>query len=52
MRDRIFHWVRHNELSDWLALGWIVAKPNAAMHHHDYSFFCEWLCDCKMPRPQ
>lgn len=50
-RERILHWVRLHEFADWLACGWIIAKPNAPMHHHSYSFFCEWLCDCKMPRP-
>ncbi len=51
MRDRIFHWVRHTELSDWLLCGWVIAPVNGPMHHHDYSFLCEWLCDCKMRRP-
>lgn len=52
MRDRIFHYARGNELPDWLSLGWIIVKPNAVMHHHEYNFVCEWLCDCKMVRPQ
>jgi hypothetical protein len=47
MSERIFHWVRHHELADWLACGWCVAKFNAPMHHHEYSLLCEWLCDCK-----
>lgn len=51
MRDRVFHWAKLNELSDWLLVGWVLAPSNGVMHHHDYSFMCEWLCDCKMVRP-
>jgi hypothetical protein len=21
------------------------------MHHHEYSFLCEWLCGCEIKRP-
>lgn len=51
-RDRIFHWVRLHELADWLACGWYVTRPSTMMHHHEYGFFCEWLCDCRMTKPQ
>jgi hypothetical protein len=50
MRDRIFHWARHANVNDWLLCGWILT-PCEPMHHHEYSFMVEWLCDCKMPRP-
>lgn len=49
--NRVFQWVRIGELNDWLSCGWIVSKPNAPMHHHEYSFLCEWLCNCKIKRP-
>lgn len=48
----IFHWARHHQLTDWLACGWMVARPNAPMHHHEYSFLCVWLCDCLMAMPR
>jgi hypothetical protein len=51
VKDRIFHWAKLHELGDWLACGWVFAATNAPMHHHDYSFMMEWLCDCKMVRP-
>lgn len=52
MTVRTFHWFRHYQIPDALALGWVIAKPNTACHHHDWAFLCEWLCDCKMARPQ
>jgi hypothetical protein len=51
-RDRILHWARHAEVADWVALGWIIVRPNARMAHHDhYSVTVEWLCDCATVRP-
>ena len=50
-RDRIFHYVTLDRVPDWLRCGWVVAKPNAVMHHHHYGFVLEWLCDCKMVKP-
>lgn len=52
MRDRLFHWAKLEDLNDWLLCGWVFAPCNDAMHHHDYSFMMEWLCDCPMRRPQ
>lgn len=49
---RTFHWVRHQQIEDWLRCGWVIAPCNAPMHHHEYSFLCEWLCDCEMVKPQ
>lgn len=49
---RTFQWFRHHEIPDALRLGWIIARPNGPMHHHDYSFLCEWLCDCPPVRPR
>jgi len=47
----IFHWAKLHQLSDWLDCGWMVARCNGPMHHHEYSLLCVWLCDCKMVRP-
>lgn len=52
MADRIFHHVTWDRLTDWLCCGWMMSKPNALMHHHEYGVLVEWLCDCKMARPQ
>jgi hypothetical protein len=51
MRDRIFKFVTYDRALDWLRVGWIVAIPNAPMHHHHYGVTLEWLCDCKRVRP-
>jgi hypothetical protein len=51
MRDRIFHWVRHEALNDWFLCGWVFAMFDP-MHHHSYSFMMEWLCDCPMRKPR
>lgn len=51
MRDRFFKFVTYDRALDWLRVGWIVAIPNAPMHHHHYGVTLEWLCDCKMVRP-
>jgi hypothetical protein len=47
-----FHYVAYAQVPDWLACGWRVVIPNAAMHHHFYGVLMEWLCDCKMARPR
>lgn len=52
MNIRTFHYVKNERALDWLRVGWIVAKPNVQMHHDFYSCVMEWLCDCKMVRPQ
>ncbi len=51
-RERWFLWIRHHQIADALALGWVFAPSNGPMHHHDYCFLCEWLCDCPMVRPR
>lgn len=48
----IFMWVRHSHIEDFLRVGWIIAKVNAPMHHHEYSFMCQWLCDCNPAIPR
>lgn len=43
----IFKWARHEQIESYLRSGWIIAKVNAPMHHHEYSFLCQWLCKCE-----
>lgn len=52
MNPRVFHHVRYERIEDWLRCGWMIAIPNAPMHHHAYGQMLEWLCDCRMARPQ
>lgn len=52
MRHRTFHYVVYDRIPDWLACGWIAVLPATLMHHHAYGIVMEWLCDCKLPRPQ
>jgi hypothetical protein len=52
-RHRTFHYVNHHAALDWLRLGWIVVRPYCAAAHLDfYGVTMEWLCDCKMVKPQ
>jgi hypothetical protein len=48
----IFYWALHHQIEDFLRAGWIIAKVNAPMHHHEYGFICQWLCDCKPVIPR
>jgi hypothetical protein len=52
--ERIWHatYVLYERIFDYLACGWMVALPNAPMHHHTYGAVLEWRCECKMPRPR
>jgi hypothetical protein len=53
VKDRIIHYVPRWQALDWLRLGWIILRPRVQMPHHDqYVVHMEWLCDCKMRRPQ
>ena len=54
MTDRTWHatYVLYHHIADHLALGWMVAMPNEAMHHHAYGIVMEWRCDCKIARPK
>lgn len=51
-RDRTLHYVTYDRLPAWLDCGWLIWMPNGPMHHHFYGVVVEWLCDCRMPRPQ
>lgn len=48
---RTFHWFRHHQIASALKLGWVLVPCNGPMHHHEYSFLCEWLCDCEVALP-
>lgn len=52
-RERVFHYVPHWQALDWLALGWIVVRKTGYFPNHDqYVCLMEWLCDCRMVKPQ
>ena len=53
MSEHTWHatYVIYDRVRDYLACGWMVVVPNAAMHHHHYGILMEWRCDCKIPRP-
>jgi hypothetical protein len=51
-RDRIFKYATYDRIADYLALGWVIVMPNKMTHHEEYGLVLEWLCDCKMVRPQ
>ena len=42
----LFHWAKHHQIEDFLRAGWIIAKVNSPMHHHEYGFLCVWICNC------
>jgi hypothetical protein len=49
---RTFHYVPHFEALDWLAMGWVVVRPNVRVPSFDqYVSTMEWLCNCPMARP-
>jgi hypothetical protein len=47
--ERTVRWVRLRDIEKWLACGWVLVPANAPIHHHDYAFLMEWLCDCPLP---
>ena len=55
MTERAWYatYVRYEHILDYLACGWMVAIPNAAMPtHHSYGIVMEWRCTCKIARPR
>jgi hypothetical protein len=52
MKTRTVHWVRLRDIEQWLACGWVLVPANAPVHHHDYAFLMEWLCDCQPIIPE
>ena len=54
LNQRTWHatYVLYEHILDYLACGWMVAIPNAAMPtHHSYGIVMEWRCTCKIVRP-
>lgn len=53
MKDRFFHYVNFHRIEDFMRCGWVVVIPNCSTMYTDlYGITMEWLCDCKMVRPQ
>ena len=51
MRERIFRYVNHERVVEFLALGWIV-RADLGNYHGEFSLLMEWLCDCKPIEPR
>ena len=53
LNQRTWHatYVLYEHIRDYLALGWMVAIPNAACHVNAYGVVMEWRCNCKIARP-
>lgn len=49
---RLFRYVAHERVPDFLRCGWIARDSLLGTHHGDYSVLCEWLCKCPVPIPQ
>jgi hypothetical protein len=47
-----FIWAPIEQIEDYLRAGWVIAKVNAPMHHHEYSLLCQWLCGCNPVIPR
>lgn len=47
-KPRYLRFLRHTELDDWLALGWLVVDTLPGPHYH-WSVLGEWRCGCPMP---
>jgi hypothetical protein len=50
MTPRFVAWVRHEHVAAWLALGWDYGGVLPG-RHGEWSAALEWLCDCKVRRP-
>lgn len=46
---RALKFVRHEKIEDHFRQGWLMAFPNAAMHHHHYGCELAWICECPVP---
>ena len=42
MTGKIFHFVRNQEVEDWLRVGWIKHDSLADTHHGQWSTLMEW----------
>jgi uncharacterized protein YjlB len=49
MKVRAYKIVSFAQIEDHFRLGWIMAFPNAAMHHHHYGCELAWICACRIP---
>ena len=45
-------WVKHQQVEDYLRLGWMVAIPDRLVSHDYWSVLCVWICDCEVRRPE
>ena len=48
-----FHrWVIHDQVPDYVRLGWIALPTLEGTNHGIYSTHCVWLCECPLPEPE
>lgn len=48
-RPYAMRYARFEAVEDFLRQGWMIAIPNAIMHHHHYGIELAWLCACPVP---
>jgi len=49
MTPYALRFARFEKVEDYLRQGWMVAIPNAPMHHHYYGVELKWICPCPVP---
>jgi hypothetical protein len=49
-RERVFRYVRHPDVIDYLRLGWHIAEADLG-RHSEWAILMEWLCQCNMVEP-
>lgn len=50
-RERIFRYVRFQDIDAYLALGWYFDGDARHMPHGAFAVTLEWLCDCYPVEP-
>jgi hypothetical protein len=50
--DRIFRYVVHARVTDYLNCGWHIAEVDLGAHHRQYAILLEWLCRCPCAEPR
>lgn len=49
MTPRALRFARFDAVNTLLEQGWMIAIPNAPMHHHYYGIELKWVCPCPIP---
>lgn len=51
MTDKIFHFVRNHEVSDWERAGWTSRPALTGTHHGEWSTLMEWTAEGEPVKP-